>query len=102
MNYSSQMFEVMQTDKFEEWLDGLRDRKGQEVVAKRIIRMQSGLLGDVKAVGNGVSEARIKFGPGYRLYFVKRHQVIIILLCGGDKGSQSRDIARAKEMAKEV
>lgn len=62
VNYSSQMFEVMQPDEFEEWLDGLRDRKGQEVVTKRVIRMQSGLLGDVKAVGSGVSEARIKFG----------------------------------------
>lgn len=95
------MFEVIQTDEFEDWLDGLRDRRAQSQIAKRIIRVQSGLLGDVEPVGEGVSELRIHYGPGYRLYFVKRQQVVIILLCGGDKGSQARDIARAKQMAKE-
>ena len=96
------MFEVIQTEEFEGWLDGLRDRQVQKIVARRVVRMQSGLLGDVKPVGEGVSEARIDHGPGYRLYFVQRQQVVIILLCGGDKSSQVRDIARAKEMAKEV
>ena len=102
MNYISHMLEVIQTEEFEEWLDGLRDRQGVKSIAKRIVRIQSGLLGDVEPVGDGVSEARIHFGPGYRLYFVRRQQVVIILLCGGDKSSQARDIARAKEMAKEV
>lgn len=96
------MFEVIQTDEFEAWLDGLRDRRAQSQIGKRIVRVQSGLLGDVEPVGEGVSELRIHYGPGYRLYFVRRQQVVIILLCGGDKGSQARDIARAKEMAKEV
>lgn len=96
------MFEVIQTDEFETWLDGLRDQKAQVQIAKRIVRVQSGLFGDVEPVGDGVSELRLHFGPGYRLYFVRRQQVVIILLCGGDKGSQSRDIAQAKIMAKEV
>lgn len=96
------MFEVVQTDEFEAWLDDLRDPQAQARIAKRIVRVQSGLLGDVEPVGDGVSELRIHYGPGYRLYFVTRQQVVIILLCGGDKASQARDIARAKEMAKEV
>lgn len=96
------MFEVIQTEEFESWLDGLRDRRAQAQISKRIVRVQSGLLGDVEPVGEGVSELRIHFGPGYRLYFVQRQQVMIILLCGGDKGSQARDITRAKEMAREV
>jgi len=96
------MFEVIQTDEFEAWLEGLRDRQARSQIAKRIVRVQSGLLGDVKPVGEGVSEMRVHHGPGYRLYFVRRGQVVIILLCGGDKGSQARDIERAKEMAKEV
>lgn len=96
------MFEVIQTDEFEAWLDGLRDRRAQAQIGKRIVRVQSGLLGDVEPVGEGVNELRIHYGPGYRLYFVQRQQVVIILLCGGDKGTQARDIARAKQMAKEV
>ena len=102
VNYSSHMFEVIQTDEFEAWLDGLRDRRAQAQIGKRIVRVQSGLLGDVEPVGEGVNELRIHYGPGYRLYFVQRQQVVIILLCGGDKGTQARDIARAKQMAKEV
>lgn len=96
------MFEVIQTAEFEAWLDGLRDRRAQAQIARRIVRVQSGLFGDAKPVGDGVIELRVHHGPGYRLYFVQRQQVVIILLCGGDKSSQSRDIARAKEMAKEV
>lgn len=96
------MFEVIQTDEFETWLEDLRDRRARAQIAKRIVRVQSGLLGDVEPVGEGVSELRVHYGPGYRLYFVRRGQVVIILLCGGDKSSQARDIARAKDMAKEV
>ena len=96
------MFEIVQTEIFEEWLDGLRDRQGAKIIVRRIVRMQSGLLGDVEPVGDGVSKARIHYGPGYRLYFVKRQQVVIVLLCGGSKSTQARDIARAREMAKEV
>ena len=96
------MFEVIQTDEFEAWLEGLRDRRARVQIAKRIVRVQSGLLGDEEPGGEGVSELRVHYGPGYRLYFVRRGQVVIILLCGGDKGSQARDIPRAKDMAKGV
>lgn len=92
-------YEVRSTDEFDEWLDDLRDRKGRTVIAKRIVRMSGGLFGDVEPVGDGVSEARIDFGPGYRLYFVVRERIVIILLVGGDKSSQRRDITRAKELA---
>lgn len=96
------MMEVVQTEGFETWLEGLRDRKARMAIAKRILRVQSGLLGDVEPVGDGISEMRIHYGPGYRLYFTKRQGVLIILLCGGNKSSQIRDIARAKQLAKEV
>jgi putative addiction module killer protein len=93
---------VRRTDEFQDWIRGLRDRRAAAKIAVRIARMESGLLGDVGAVGEGVSEVRIDYGPGYRLYFVRRGQELIILLCGGDKGSQKRDVKRAKAMAKEV
>ena len=96
------MLEVVQTEDFEAWLNALRDRKAVNAIVKRILRVQSGLLGDVESLGGGVSEMRVHYGPGYRLYFTRRQQVLIILLCGGDKSSQTRDIARAKQLAMEV
>lgn len=96
------MFEVRQTEGFAAWLDGLKDTKAAERIAMRIARMQSGLLGDVKPVGESVSELRIDHGPGYRLYFVQKGRVLIVLVCGGTKGSQKRDIARAKALAAEL
>jgi len=93
------MVEVRQTDAFSQWLRSLRDAKGQYAVAKRIARMQSGLMGDVQPVGEGVSEARLDVGPGYRLYFVQRGKALVFLLCGGDKASQVQDIKRAKQIA---
>ncbi len=90
--------QIRQTAEFLSWLDDLRDILAKRRIATRIIRMQSGLLGDVKSVGDGVSEARIDYGPGYRLYFTRRGQEIIILLVGGDKGSQQKDIERAKDL----
>jgi putative addiction module killer protein len=90
--------QIRQTAEFVSWLDDLRDILAKRRIATRIIRMQSGLLGDVKSVGDGVSEARIDYGPGYRLYFTRRGQEIIILLVGGDKGSQQKDIERAKDL----
>ncbi len=93
------MVEVRQTAAFAEWLDALKDAKAAYAITKRIARMQSGLMGDVKPVGEGVSEARIDVGPGYRLYFVRRGKAIVLLLTGGDKGTQARDIKKAKEMA---
>ena len=95
------MIEVRQTATFKNWLDGLRDRAASARIATRIARVQAGLLGDAKFF-DGIGELRIDYGPGYRLYFVQRGPVVIILLCGGDKSSQSRDIKRAKYLAKEV
>jgi putative addiction module killer protein len=91
--------EVRQTEEFARWLTSLRDARAAARIAQRIVRVQSGLLGDVKAVGEGVSELRIDYGPGYRLYFMQRGRAVIILLCGGDKGTQARDIRRAKELS---
>jgi putative addiction module killer protein len=96
------MFELRRTAEFLSWFQGLRDRAAAQRIVVRLERMARGNLGDVKPVGEGVSEARIKAGPGYRLYFVRRGEVVIVLLCGGDKSSQDRDIARAKAMAKEI
>ena len=96
------MFEVRRTASFIQWLTDLRDREGRARIAKRIDRIALGNLGDAKSVGGSVSELRFAFGPGYRVYFTMRGSVVVILLCGGDKGSQVRDIGRAIEMAKEV
>ena len=96
------MIEVRQTPIFRNWLDGLADQRAAERIAQRIVRLQSGLLGDAKPVGGGVSELRIDYGPGYRVYFMQRGRVLIILLCGGDKATQRRDIARARTLAAEL
>lgn len=96
------MTEVRQTPIFRKWFDDLADRRAVERIAQRIVRLQSGLIGDAKPVGGGVSELRIDYGPGYRVYFVQRGAVLIILLCGGDKRSQSRDIVRARTLAEEL
>lgn len=94
------MIEVRQTVAFRDWHTGLKDRRAAKIIAQRIVRVQSGLMGDVKYF-DGIGELRVDFGPGYRVYFVQQGVVLIILLCGGDKGSQARDIARAKQLAKE-
>jgi putative addiction module killer protein len=96
------MVEVRQTVIFQEWLDGLADKQAATRIAQRIVRLQAGLLGDVKAVGGGVMELRVDTGPGYRVYFVVKGKTLIILLCGGDKKSQRRDIRRAQELADEL
>ena len=96
------MIEVRQTDRFGDWLRGLGDRRARSRIAARLLRMEHGNLGDRKSVGDGVEEARVDVGPGYRLYYTRRGATIIILLCGGDKRTQRRDIARAKAMASEV
>lgn len=96
------MYRVEQTTDFENWLDGLRDRMAQKRIAMRIARIETGLLGDRKPVGDGVSELRIDYGPGYRLYYTMREQVVIILLCGSDKSDQERAIKRAKELANRI
>jgi putative addiction module killer protein len=101
VNYSYQVITVRQTEFFRVWLAMLRDKHGAAIIRRRITRLELGNFGDTKTVGDGVSELRIDFGPGYRLYFTRRERELVILLCGGDKGSQARDIARAKQMAKE-
>jgi putative addiction module killer protein len=80
-----------------EWLGSLRDRKGRSVIRTRISRLQLGLFGDVKSVGEGVNELRISFGPGYRIYYALEGKTVILLLCGGDKSTQNKDIKQAKE-----
>ena len=96
------MIEVRQTTLFREWLDSLADQRAAARIAQRIVRLQAGLIGDARPVGDGVSELRVDYGPGYRVYFVRRGQVLIILLWGGDKWSQRRDIVRAKMLAAEL
>lgn len=96
------MIEVRQTAIFRDWVTGLRDLRARARIAIRIDRLAEGNPGDVKSVGDGVSELRIDYGPGYRLYFTRRGALLVILLCGGDKSSQDRDIRQAKALAKEA
>ncbi len=93
------MLSVESTEVFDEWLGGLKDRAAAAIIAARILRVQKGLLGDVKSVGDGVSELRIDHGPGYRVYFTRRGRTLVILLCGGDKRTQASDIRAAKDLA---
>ncbi|MGH6972961.1 MAG: type II toxin-antitoxin system RelE/ParE family toxin [Caulobacteraceae bacterium] len=96
------MIEVRQTAEFSRWLTELKDAKARARIAQRLLRVALGNLGDARPVGEGVSELRVHYGPGYRLYAVRRASEVIILICGGDKTSQTRDIVRAKALAKEV
>ena len=94
--------EVRLTAAFSRWLGELRDHRAQDRIYARLRRFELGNLGDTKSVGEGVSEARIDYEPGYRLYFAKRGSVILILLCGGTKQTQRADIEAARNMAKEL
>jgi putative addiction module killer protein len=94
--------EVRQTETFAQWLGGLADRRARAKIAARIDRLAHGNPGDVAPVGEGVSELRIHFGPGYRVYFVTRGRAVVILLCGGDKSTQARDIKTAKQLARDL
>lgn len=96
------MIDVRQTEAFATWLADLRDVRGKAIIARRLARLAQGNLGDSKSVGGKVSELRIDHGPGYRAYFTRKGQEVVILLCGGDKSTQDRDIEMAKAMAKEV
>ncbi len=96
------MMEVRKTKGFATWLDGLRDLRARARVLVRIERLAAGNPGDVRPVGEGVLELRINHGPGYRVYYVQRGQELVILLAGGDKSSQKRDIGRALRMARNL
>ena len=96
------MFSVRLTREFEAWLDGLRDQKAQVRIAARLRLAEAGNLGDWKSVGGEVSEMRVNVGPGYRLYFTRRGSILIVMLAGGDKSSQARDIKRAQRVLKEL
>ena len=93
------MIEVRQTERFSSWLRRLRDANAVARIVGRIRRMEMGNPGDTKSVGQGILEMRIDYGPGYRIYYVHRGAQIVILLCGGDKRTQQRDIKRAERLA---
>ena len=94
------MIEIRQTDVYAQWLEKLRDRRAKARIAIRIRRLSLGNPGDVRPVGGGVSELRIDYGPGYRVYFLNQGAALIILLAGGDKSSQTDDITKARNLAR--
>lgn len=96
------MFTIRQTQEFQDWLDALTDVRAQVRIAARLRLAEAGNLGDWKSVGNDVSEMRIAFGPGYRLYFTRRESILIVMLAGGDKSTQARDIKRAQRILKQL
>jgi len=93
---------VTWTTTFRKWLDDLSDPIAAALIAARIARLREGLFGNVRSLGSGLAEMKIDHGPGYRVYYVRRGQELILLLCGGDKSTQSRDIARARALAEEM
>jgi putative addiction module killer protein len=95
-------YEIQTTDVFDKWSASLKDHQAAIAIAMRLARVANGNFGDVKIIGDGVSELRIFVGPGYRIYFTLRNNEIIILLCGGDKTTQHSDIKKAKELAKNL
>jgi putative addiction module killer protein len=96
------MVDIKKTDVYARWLDNLRDIRARARVLARVERLASGNPGDVKSVGEGVSEMRIDYGPGYRVYFTRRGNEIVILLVGGDKSTQNADIKTAQELARNL
>ena len=92
------MIEVRYSAEFGKWLNGLRDANAYARIVQRIRRLERGNPGDVKPVGGGLHELRIDYGPGYRVYFIYEGSALVILLCGGDKGTQGKDIKRARDM----
>ncbi len=93
---------LRQTQEFRDWLHRLRDEKGKARIVSRLRRMELGNPGDARSLGGGLNELRIDFGPGYRVYFVSQGASAVLLLCGGDKDTQRRDIERARELLKEL
>ena len=101
ISYNTVIFTILRSATFDRWLGRLRDRQAVNRIVARLLAAEDGHLGDVRSVGGGVTEMRIQHGPGYRIYFITRSAELIVLLCGGDKDSQRRDIERAKKMATE-
>ena len=93
------MVQLKQTETFRKWESRLSDQRARAAIAARLFRLANGLFGDVSPIGEGLSELRIHYGPGYRIYFQRRGDEIIVLLCGGDKSTQDRDIRAAKRLA---
>ena len=93
------MVEIKQTATYRKWQSKLKDQRAKALIAARIFRMANGLVGDVKPVGQGVSELRIHYGPGYRVYFQQRGNELVLLLCAGDKSSQKKDVEIALQLA---
>lgn len=100
--YKGQTFQLAETDEFHRWLGALVDRRAMARILDRLKRASNGNFGDVKPAGSGVSELRIDYGPGYRVYFFRRGKELVILLCGGDKSTQRADIAKAVRMKSEI
>lgn len=101
MNYVLCMIQIKQTATYQKWESRLRDKRVKTIIATRLMRLLGGLPGDVEPVGDGISELRIHYGAGYRIYFQWRGSLLVVLLCGGDKDTQSRDLAVARKLAKE-
>lgn len=99
IDYNLVVYSIRQLPEFSAWFSGLKDMSTKIRLARRLDKVQRGLLGDVKAVGSGVFEMREQFGPGWRMYYVQRGDVLIVMLGGGDKSTQSADIVRAMELA---
>ena len=95
------MVELIKSETFDRWLSSLRDLRAAARIQVRLDRMAVGNPGDVKAVGDGVSEMRIDYGPGYRVYFMRSGSLVVLLLCGGDKSTQDKDIVQAKAIARQ-
>ena len=94
------MVEILRSATFQRWLDRLRDRRAVARINSRLQRLEHGYYGDTRSVGDGVSEMRVGYGPGYRLYFMREGGYVVVLLCGGDKDTQSRDIRLANRIAR--
>ena len=95
-------YEIQQTATFRKWLKKLKDKRSRTIIVQRLVRLQDGLFGDTKSVGDGVGELRFHLGPGDRIHYAIRGSVIILLLCEGDKSTQPEDIGLAKRLAKEI
>lgn len=95
------MVEIVKSDTFDRWLRKLRDPQARARVEMRIRRLSLGNAGDVQPIGEGLSEMRVDYGPGYRVYYMQRTRILILLLCGGDKRTQQKDIAKARKIAEE-